>query len=71
MVMTVNYVFQPDADDGLRAMLILCYGYVAYFAQPTLIASRVDTQIMKTVVKYLANAKVGDFPFCYHVWVCG
>ena len=53
-----SYYFQSDSDDSIRSTLVMCFGNVVFYAPPELITARIDTQIMKTILKYLPNAKV-------------
>jgi len=51
---------KSDVDDKWRATLLMSYGYVALYAPPTLITSRMETHIIKHIMQNLNNIKDPD-----------
>ncbi|ELT91566.1 hypothetical protein CAPTEDRAFT_173785 [Capitella teleta] len=47
-----------ELDDQTKATILLCYGYVALYAPPHLIISRLQTQILVAINPHLTNAKL-------------
>ena len=39
---------------------MLCYGFVALFSPPSLIISRMEATILRSLTPHFANVKVGD-----------
>ena len=39
---------------------MLCYGFVALFSPPSLIVSRMEATILRSLTPHFANVKVGD-----------
>ena len=48
-----------DVDEKTKATLMLCYGYVALYAPPSLIISRMEASILKTINPQFTHVKVG------------
>ena len=49
---------RSDADDGIRATVILCYGYVTMYAPPDLIVSHLEAVIARVILPQLDSVKV-------------
>ena len=60
---SVSYsTLQSDKSDvdveRIKATLMLCYGYVALFSPPTLIISRMEATILRSLTPHFENVKV-------------
>ena len=50
---------KSDVDvERIKATLMLCYGYVALFSPPTLIISRMEATILRSLTPHFENVKV-------------
>ncbi|KAK7115260.1 maestro heat-like repeat-containing protein family member 1 isoform X1 [Littorina saxatilis] len=53
--------FMKDKSEGdierVKATLMLCYGYVALYSPPSLIISRMEATILRTISPYFVNVK--------------
>jgi len=57
-----DFTLQSDKSDvdveRIKATLMLCYGYVALFSPPTLIISRMEATILRSLTPHFENVKV-------------
>ncbi|KAL3859489.1 hypothetical protein ACJMK2_009708 [Sinanodonta woodiana] len=53
--------FMKDKSEGdvekIKATVMLCYGYVAMFSPPTLIVSRMEATILRSLIPHFVNVK--------------
>ena len=55
------FVWQDKSDvnpEQVKATLMLCYGYVTLYSPPTLIVSRMEATILRTISPFFPNVKV-------------
>ena len=44
--------------EKIKATLMLCYGFITMYAPPSIVASRIDSTILRSIYPHMANAKV-------------
>ena len=54
----VNQDLTSDTDERVKATLMLCYGYVALYAPPSLIVSRMEATVLRTINPNFHSIKV-------------
>lgn len=56
------HVVKQDKSEGdierVKATIMLCYGYVALYSPPSLIISRMEATILRTISPYFTNVRV-------------
>lgn len=58
-----HFTFQDKSEgdiERVKATLMLCYGYVALYSPPSLIISRMEATILRTISPYFVNVKVSE-----------
>lgn len=56
--------------ERIKATLMLCYGYVALFSPVSLIVSRMEATILRSITPHFVNVKVSLCgTYCYSAWL--